>query len=86
MISLFLNEPFVIAQITGSSREEAKPEAFCAFTAKSSPRIPTVFLVATLLIAAASSSNITTSSSIANIPVAIFIPSLLIMKVYTPYR
>ncbi len=28
MISLFLNEPFVIAQSTGSSLEAAKPEAF----------------------------------------------------------
>ena len=33
MMILLSKEPFVIAQSTGSSREDAKPEAFSAFTA-----------------------------------------------------
>jgi len=33
-----MKEPFVIAHKTGISREDKKPVAFSAFTAKSSPR------------------------------------------------
>ncbi len=43
IITLFKNEPLVMVQSTGSSLEEAKPEAFSAFTARSSPKIPAVF-------------------------------------------
>ena len=71
MISLLSAEPFVIAHKTGSSREETKPEAFSAFTAKSSPKIPAVFFVAILLIAATSSINKAISSSNAKNPEAI---------------
>ena len=49
MISLFKKEPLVMAHNTGSSREETNPEAFSALTARSSPKIPAVFLVAILL-------------------------------------
>ena len=71
MINLFKNDPLVIAQITGISRFDTKPMAFSAFTAKSSPKIPAVFLVAILLIAATSSINAATSSNKENIPEAI---------------
>ena len=73
MINLLSSEPFVIAHKTGSSREAKKPVAFSAFTAKSSPKIPAVFFVAILLATATSSINAAISSSIANIPEAIFI-------------
>jgi hypothetical protein len=63
IIALFNNEPLAIAQSTGSSLFEANPEAFSALTAKSSPKIPAVFLVATLLIEATSLLIKATSSS-----------------------
>ena len=44
IITLFSNEPLEIAHKTGSSLEETNTEAFSAFTAKSSPKIPAVFL------------------------------------------
>ena len=70
---LLTNEPLVIAQRTGNSREGEKPVAFSAFTAKSSPKIPAVFLVASLLATATSSMSIAISSNIAKKPDAIFV-------------
>lgn len=70
-MSLLINEPLVIAHKTGSSREETKPVAFSALTARSSPNIPAVFFVAILLAKATSSINIAISSKIAKIPDAI---------------
>ena len=72
MIILFNKEPLVIAQRTGISRVEAKPEAFSAFTARSSPKIPAVFFAATLLIIATSSSKTAISSNTAKNPEAIY--------------
>ncbi len=71
IMSLFNSEPLVIAQSTGISLEETKPDAFSAFTAKSSPKIPAVFFAATLLIVATSSIKAAISSNIAKIPEAI---------------
>ena len=71
MMSLLTKEPFVMAQRTGISREERNPVAFSAFTARSSPRIPAVFLVAILLATATSSIKAAISSRTANIPEAI---------------
>ena len=71
IINLLRNEPLVIAQSTGNSLEERKPVAFSAFTAKSSPKIPAVFLVASLLATATSSINAAISSKIAKKPEAI---------------
>ena len=68
-----MKEPFVIAHKTGISREDKKPVAFSAFTAKSSPKIPAVLLAATLLVTATSSINAAISSKTANIPEAIFL-------------
>jgi hypothetical protein len=48
MINLF-TEPFVIAHKTGISRE-TQIRCFSAFTAKSSPSIPAVFLLRPYLI------------------------------------
>ena len=73
IINLLRNEPLVIAQSTGSSLEERKPVAFSAFTAKSSPKIPAVFLVASLLATATSSINAAISSNIAKNPEAIIV-------------
>jgi hypothetical protein len=73
IINLFRADPLVIAQITGSSRSDTKPDAFSAFTAKSSPKIPAVFLAATLLITATSSISVAISSNNANNPEAIFL-------------
>ncbi len=81
IINLLRNDPLVIAQSTGISREEAKPDAFSAFTAKSSPNIPAVFLAATLLIIATSSNSAAISSNIAKIPDAIKSNYLLKLKV-----
>ncbi len=72
IINLLRNEPLVIAQSTGNSLEERKPVAFSAFTAKSSPKIPAVFLVASLLATATSSINAAISSKIAKKPDAIY--------------
>ena len=55
MITLFKNDPFVIFQSTGNSREETNPDAFSALTAKSSDKIPAVFFEATFPIVATSS-------------------------------
>jgi hypothetical protein len=71
IITLFNKEPLVIAHKTGISRAETKPEAFSAFTAKSSPKIPAVFLAATLLITATSSIKAAISSKMAKNPEAI---------------
>ena len=73
IINLLRNEPLVIAQSTGNSLEERKPVAFSAFTAKSSPKIPAVFLVASLLATATSSINAAISSNIAKNPEAIIV-------------
>ena len=70
-MALFKNEPLVIAQITGNSLVAKKPVAFSALTAKSSPRIPAVFLVAILPITATSSINAAISSKRAKNPEAI---------------
>ena len=72
MISLFKKEPLVMAHNTGSSREETNPEAFSALTARSSPKIPAVFLVAILLIAATSSIIAAISSKSAKNPDPIY--------------
>jgi hypothetical protein len=72
IINLFMNDPFVIAHKTGSSLFERKPDAFSAFTAKSSPNIPAVFLVAILLIVATSSIIAAISSNRTKKPDAIF--------------
>ena len=61
----------VIAHNTGISREDKKPDAFSALTAKSSPKIPAVFLVVILVIAATSSIKTAISSSRAKNPEAI---------------
>src|SRR5690606_36675299 len=71
IISLLRKEPLVIAQRTGISREARKPVAFSAFTARSSPKIPAVLRVATLLARATSSIKAAMSSSTAIIPEAI---------------
>ena len=71
MMSLFRKEPFVMAQSTGSSREALKPTAFSAFTARSSPKIPAVFLVAIFDIEATSSISAAMSSRRAKNPEAI---------------
>ncbi len=73
MMSLLINEPLVIAHKTGSSRVETKPVAFSALTARSSPNMPAVFLVAILLAKATSSINSAISSKTAKIPDAIIL-------------
>ena len=72
IINLFKADPLVIAQITGSSRSDMNPEAFSAFTAKSSPKIPAVFFAATLLITTTSSMSVAMSSNKANNPEAMY--------------
>ena len=71
IMSLLRKEPLVIAQSTGNSLEERKPVAFSAFTAKSSPKIPAVFLVASFVVIATSSIKAAISSNIAKNPDAI---------------
>ena len=68
MINLFRNDPLVMAHKTGSSREAENPTAFSAFTARSSPKMPAVFLPATLVMAATSSISKPMSSSNAKSP------------------
>ena len=68
---MFKKDPFVIAHNTGISLEETNPDAFSALTAKSSPNIPAVYLVAILLITTTSSISAAISSSSAKIPDAI---------------
>ena len=65
IINLLMNEPLVIAHNTGSSLDETNPVDFSAFTAKSSPKIPAVFLVATFAVMDTSSINAAISSKIA---------------------
>jgi hypothetical protein len=72
IMTLLSADPLVIAHKTGNSREDTNPEAFSAFTAKSSPKIPAVFLVAILLMVATSSINNAISSKSAKNPEAIF--------------
>lgn len=60
-----------MAQSTGISLLDKKPVAFSAFTAKSSPNIPAVFLVAILLMEATSSISAEISSKTAKKPEAI---------------
>ncbi len=71
-IALLIKDPLVIAHKTGSSRSERKPDAFSAFTAKSSPNMPAVFLAATLVMTAMSSIRAAMSSSNTKNPDAIF--------------
>src|SRR5690606_3553650 len=71
MINLLRKEPLVIFQRTGISRLARKPVAFSALTARSSPRMPAVFLVAILLMVATSSIKAEISSKTAKIPDAI---------------
>ena len=71
-MSLFKNDPLVIAHSTGISREATNPEAFSAFTAKSSPNMPAVFLVAIFPITATSSIKTAMSSKSAKNPEAMF--------------
>ena len=61
----------VIAHNTGSSLDARNPVAFSAFTAKSSPKIPAVFLVEILLITTTSSIKAAISSKSAKKPDAI---------------
>src|SRR5688572_29139007 len=61
-ISLFSADPFATAQTTGSSRSALTPVTCWALRARSSPRTPAVFLAATLVITATSSSNVAISS------------------------
>ena len=75
IIILLSKEPLEIAHNTGISLEEIKPDAFSAFTAKSSPNIPAVFLVEILAIAPTSSIRTAISSSKAKNPDAIYILS-----------
>ena len=71
MINLLRKEPFVIDHRTGISLEDTNPDAFSAFTAKSSPKIPAVFFVVILLITTTSSIKTEISSSNAKSPEAI---------------
>ncbi len=71
MMILLSNEPLVIFHSTGISRSDIKPEAFSAFTARSSPRIPAVFFPATFAITETSSIKVAISSRSAKNPEAI---------------
>ena len=71
MINLLTNEPLVIDHNTGISREDKNPVAFSAFTAKSSPNIPAVCLVAIFEATATSSIRAAISSKIAKNPEAL---------------
>ena len=62
-IALFTNEPFVTAHTTGSSRSAVKPATCSALSARSSPTTPLVFVTATLLSTATSSSKVLMSSN-----------------------
>ena len=48
-IALLTSEPLATAHTTGSSRFALTPATCCAFSARSSPSTPAVFLVATLV-------------------------------------
>ena len=60
-----------MAHNTGSSRDDEKPDAFSALTAKSSARIPAVFLADILVITKTSSIRTAISSRSAKKPDAI---------------
>ena len=70
MISLFTNDPLVMAHSTGNSRDDENPTAFSALTARSSPKMPAVFFPATLVMAATSSIKAAMSSNNAKNPLA----------------
>src|SRR5689334_8188288 len=62
-IALFTSEPLATAHTTGSSRSARTPLTCCAFSARSSPSTPAVFLAATLVRTETSSSRVLMSSS-----------------------
>ena len=62
-ISLLRTDPFATAHTTGSSRSARTPLTCSAFSARSSPRTPAVFLAATLVITDTSSRIVAMSSS-----------------------
>src|SRR4051812_97759 len=80
IISLLINEPFVMAHSTGNSRDARKPVAFSAFTAKSSPKMPAALRAATLVVTAISSIKAAISSKIAKKPDAIFYWGSIVLK------
>ncbi|MCY1302948.1 hypothetical protein D9M70_526340 [compost metagenome] len=61
-ISLLRSDPLATAQTTGSSRSAFTPTTCWAFSARSSPSTPAVFLAATLVIRETSSSTLAMSS------------------------
>ena len=71
-INLLTKEPFIIAHKTGISLEAKNPDAFSAFTAKSSPKIPAVFFVEIFAIEATSSIRAPISSKSAKKPDPIY--------------
>jgi hypothetical protein len=73
IINLLINDPFVFAHKIGISLDDTKPVDFSALTAKSSPRIPAVFFVASLAVIATSSIKAAMSSKIAKKPDAILV-------------
>jgi hypothetical protein len=68
-IALLSIAPLATAHTTGSSRSGFAPETCSAFSARSSPMTPAVFLVATRVISATSSRMLVMSSSRASRPV-----------------
>src|SRR5262249_42560089 len=60
--ALFMREPFATAHTTGSSRSACTPATCSALSARSSPRTPAVFCVATLVSTDTSSSTDAMSS------------------------
>ena len=61
-IALLTKDPLATAQTTGSSRSALTPDTCCAFSARSSPSTPAVFLAATLDSSATSSRMVAMSS------------------------
>ena len=61
-MALLMSEPLATAHTTGSSRSVRTPVTCCAFSARSSPSTPAVFLAATLVITATSSMMVAMSS------------------------
>src|SRR5690606_9275457 len=84
-------DPLNTAQTTGSSRLTDTPETCCAFSARSSPNTPAVFLAATLVMTDTSSKMVAMSSNNAKklLP-AIKDPSFearaRILQAYKPFR
>ena len=58
-----MKEPLATAQTTGSSRLTGTPLTCCAFSARSSPSTPAVFLAATLVRTETSSRMVAISSN-----------------------